>query len=155
MGRLIASGWTIPVLVSSEVAALLAALALFKRRYRLARMAAGAWVTEGGTNMLSSTVSFSPGPVASPPPNTQTTIGQAPACLTSPAPPAVPAPIANTACVIFNSRGIPIDTTGSPTGLDAIYVTDGTAVYGITIAATGFIRTWQANYQSTASWTLQ
>jgi cytochrome d ubiquinol oxidase subunit II len=45
MGRLIASGWTIPVLLGSEVAALFAAVALFKRRYRLARVAAGAWVT--------------------------------------------------------------------------------------------------------------
>jgi hypothetical protein len=34
-------------------------------------------------------------------------------------------------------------------------VTDGSAVYGITVAATGFIRTWQSNYSSTASWTLQ
>ena len=110
------------------------------------------WVTEGGANLLSSTVSFSHGPVATPPPDTQTTIGQAPACLND-ASPAVP--IANTACIIFNSRGIPVDTTGSPTGLAAIYVTDGSAVYAITIAATGFIRTWQTNYQATPTWTQQ
>jgi prepilin-type N-terminal cleavage/methylation domain-containing protein len=114
--------------------------------------ATSTWVTEGGANPLSSTVTFSYGPLLAPPPDTQTTIGQAPACLNN-ASPAVA--IANTACIIFNSRGIPIDTTGSPTGLAAIYVTDGTAVYGITVAATGFIRTWQANYQSTATWTQQ
>jgi hypothetical protein len=34
-------------------------------------------------------------------------------------------------------------------------VTDGTALYAVTIAATGFIRTWQANYVSTPTWTLQ
>ena len=66
-----------------------------------------------------------------------------------------PVDITNTACIIFNSRGIPVDNTGSPTGLDAVYVTDGTSVYGITVAATGFIRTWQTNYSSTPSWTLQ
>ena len=111
-----------------------------------------AWVTEGGATSLSSTVVFGYGPVTTPPPNTQTTIDQSPACLDNASPPAA---IANTSCIIFNSRGIPIDSTGSPTGLNAIYVNDGIAVYGITIAATGFIRTWQTNYQTTPSWTLQ
>ncbi|HYT65966.1 MAG TPA: prepilin-type N-terminal cleavage/methylation domain-containing protein [Vicinamibacterales bacterium] len=110
------------------------------------------WTTEGAATSLSSTVSFSYGPVASPPPNTQTTIDHAPNCMNTATPPVA---VANTACIIFNSRGIPVDTTGSPTGMDAIYVTDGSAVYGITIAATGFIRTWQTNYTSTPTWTLQ
>ena len=114
--------------------------------------AANTWNTEGGETSLSSTVSFGYGPITSAPPETQTTIGQALECLNT-AP--TPAPVANTACIIFNSRGIPVDTTGSPIGTDAIYVTDGTAVYGITVAATGFIRTWQSNYTSTPSWTLQ
>jgi prepilin-type N-terminal cleavage/methylation domain-containing protein len=114
------------------------------------------WTTEGGSTSLSSTVNFGYGPIASPPPNTQTTIGQAPECLTKAGSPPAWVPVANTACVIFNSRGIPVDgTTGSPTGLDAVYVTDGSAVYGITVAATGFIRTWQSHYTSTPTWTLQ
>jgi Tfp pilus assembly protein FimT len=113
---------------------------------------AAAWVTEGGATSLSSTVVFGYGPVTDPPPNTQTTIAQSPACLNTASPPTA---IANTACIIFNSRGIPIDSTGSPTGLDALYVNDGIAVYGITVAATGFIRTWQTNYQATPSWSLQ
>ena len=113
------------------------------------------WTTEGGAVSLSSTVSFGYGPVATPPPDTQTTIGQAPECINMVGSPPAAVTVANTACVIFNSRGIPIDTTGSPTGLDAIYVNDGSAVYGITVAATGFIRTWQSNYTSTPSWTLQ
>ena len=113
------------------------------------------WTTEGGAVSLSSTVSFGFGPIGTPPPSTQTTIDQAPQCTTMAGSPPVETPVANTACVIFNSRGLPIDTTGSPTGLDAIYVTDGSAVYGITIAATGFIRTWQSNATATPSWTLQ
>ena len=112
----------------------------------------GCWETEGGSTSLSSTVTFGYGPVGTPPPNTQTSIGQAPVCQDTASP---PADITNTACIIFNSRGIPVDNTGSPTGMDAVYVTDGTAVYGITVAATGFIRTWQTNYTSTPSWTLQ
>jgi prepilin-type N-terminal cleavage/methylation domain-containing protein len=106
----------------------------------------GAWCTEGGATSLSSTVSFGYGPA------TQTTIDQAAPCQNTASP---PVDVANTACIIFNSRGIPIDNTGSPTGNDAIYVTDGTAIYAVTIAATGFIRTWQANYVSTPIWTLQ
>ena len=113
------------------------------------------WGTEGGAVSLSSSVIFGYGPIATPPPDTQTTIGQAPECVNLAGSPPAPVPVANTACVIFNSRGIPIDTTGSPTGLDAIYVTDGTSVYGITVAATGFIRTWQSHYTSTPTWTLQ
>lgn len=117
--------------------------------------ATSTWTSEGGAVSLSSTVSFGYGPVPAPPPDTQTTIGQAPQCTTMAGSPPVETPVANTACIIFNSRGLPIDTTGSPTGLDAIYVTDGTAVYGITVAATGFIRTWQANSTSTATWSLK
>jgi len=113
---------------------------------------AGCWETEGGATSLSNTVSFGYGPVATPPSNTQTAIGQAPLCKNNASP---PVDVANTACIVFNSRGIPIDSTGSPYGNDAIYVTDGSAVYGITIAATGFIRTWRTNYTSTPSWTLQ
>jgi prepilin-type N-terminal cleavage/methylation domain-containing protein len=108
------------------------------------------WVTEGGASSLSSTVSYSYGPVSTPPLNTQTTIGQAPLCKSD-----TNTDVANTACVVFNSRGIPVDSTDSPYGNDAVYVTDNTSVYGITVAATGFIRTWQTRYQSTASWTLQ
>ena len=112
----------------------------------------GEWCTEGGATSLSNTVSFGYGPVSTPPPNTQTSIGQSPACQNTASP---PADIANSHCIIFNSRGIPVDNTGSPTGLDAVYVTDGTAVYAVTVAATGFIRTWQTTSASTPSWTLQ
>jgi prepilin-type N-terminal cleavage/methylation domain-containing protein len=113
------------------------------------------WTTEGGSTSLSSTVSFGYGPITTPPPNTQTSIAQAPLCQNLAGSPPAPVDVANTACVIFNSRGIPVDGTGSPTGLDAVYVTDGSAVYGITVAATGFIRTWQSHYASTPTWTLQ
>jgi len=114
---------------------------------------AGAWVADGGTTTLSSGVSFGFGPVTAAPPNTQATIGQAPACLDT----ATPAhAIGNTACVLFNSRGIPIDAaTSNPTTLDALYVTDGTAVYGTTVAATGTMRLWLARYSSIPSWTQQ
>ena len=52
-------------------------------------------------------------------------------------------------------RGLPVDRTGSPYGNDALYVTDGVGVYGITVGATGFIRLWRNNYTSIASLTIQ
>jgi prepilin-type N-terminal cleavage/methylation domain-containing protein len=112
------------------------------------------WATETGMTTLSSTVSFGYGPVSSAPLNTQATIGQAAQCMTTGA---TPTAVVNTSCIIFNSRGIPIDaiTSGSPTGSDAVYVTDNTAVYGVTIAATGFIRSWRTPYQYTPAWTQQ
>jgi prepilin-type N-terminal cleavage/methylation domain-containing protein len=114
--------------------------------------ATSSWDTEGGANQLSSTVFFGWGPVTDPPANTQTTIGHATECMNTASPPVA---VANTACIIFNSRGLPINSTGSPDGDGALYVTDSTAVYGITVAATGFVRLWRTNYTSTPSWSLQ
>jgi prepilin-type N-terminal cleavage/methylation domain-containing protein len=108
------------------------------------------WTAEGGNTRLSTGVSFSYGALASAPPNTQAAIAQAPQCRTKDG-----NDIANTACVVFNSRGIPVDATGAPTAVDAFYVTDGSAVYAVTLSATGMVRTWRANSQYGASWSLQ
>jgi prepilin-type N-terminal cleavage/methylation domain-containing protein len=109
------------------------------------------WTTEGGSVSLSSSVSFGYSPAGVPPPNTQTTIGQAAPCRTT----SPPGDVANTACIIFNSRGIPVDTIGNPVGSYALYITDATAIYGVTIAATGFTRVWRTNYSATPVWTQQ
>jgi hypothetical protein len=108
-----------------------------------------AWEVEGGVTALSSGVSFSFGPVTVPPPNTQATIGQASQCLDDMA-----MPIANTACIMFNSRGVPIDATFAPTGADALYLTDGSAVYSVTVAATGMLRLWRALPVAVPTWVL-
>ena len=36
-----------------------------------------------------------------------------------------------------------------------VYVTDGSAVYGVTVAATGFVRLWRTNSATSPTWTLQ
>lgn len=110
-----------------------------------------AWTTENSWVSLSSTTSFGYGTISSAPPNTQTTIGQATLCKDgSPL-----ADVTNSACVIFNSRGIPVTPTGTPTGSYALYINDGTFCYVVTVAATGFIRTWQSNLTSTPTWVQQ
>jgi prepilin-type N-terminal cleavage/methylation domain-containing protein len=107
------------------------------------------WTTEGGTQNLASGDVFGYGSFTSAPPNTQGTLGQAPACRDN----SNTTDIANTACIIFNSRGIPIDNTSSPTGSDALYLTDGKVVYGVTVSATGLMRYWRGDRSST-TWSL-
>jgi prepilin-type N-terminal cleavage/methylation domain-containing protein len=123
---------------------------------------AGCWVTEGTSvcsssysspstppgSPLSQGVSFGFGGLGSAPPNTQSTLAQAPLCLEDD----LSSTYANTACIVFNSRGIPVDSTGTPTANDAIYVTDGESVYGVTVSAPGLLRTWRSDAQ-TAGWT--
>jgi prepilin-type N-terminal cleavage/methylation domain-containing protein len=108
------------------------------------------WTADGGTTYLSNSTSFSYGVVGTPPPNTQGTIGQAAPCKNN-----AGADIANTACVIFNSRGVPIDSSGVSTSTHAAYLTDGASVYGVTVAATGMIRLWQTRPLATPQWALQ
>jgi Tfp pilus assembly protein FimT len=118
--------------------------------------AGAAWAAEGSTTTLSSNDTFSFGVVGAAPTGSQTTIGQASACVTG-----TGAPIANTACILFNSRGIPVDASGAPpavgapTGNDALYITDGMSVYGMTLSATGLIKLWRTNLRATPSWILQ
>jgi prepilin-type N-terminal cleavage/methylation domain-containing protein len=109
------------------------------------------WTADGGTTSLSQNVTFGFGVVGTPPAFTQGAIGQAPACKNN----AGTADIASTACVVFNSRGVPIDATGAPTAVDAVYITDGNAVYGITVSATGMIRTWRTLPKATPTWIKQ
>lgn len=114
------------------------------------------WVTEGGITALSSNDTFSFGVVGTAPPNTQAAIGQALACRDN-----AGVALGNTACILFNSRGIPVDpagappAVGAPTGNDALYITDGTAVYGMTLSATGLIRLWRTNPRVVPMWVLQ
>jgi hypothetical protein len=108
------------------------------------------WVAEGGTETLSSGVSFGFSAVGTPPPNTQAAIAQAAACRDNDG-----NAIAGTACIIFNSRGLPVDNTGAPTGIGALYLTDSVDVYGVTVSATGMIRFWRTPAHASPTWALQ
>jgi Tfp pilus assembly protein FimT len=96
------------------------------------------WVNESGTTNLSRGISFGFGSLSAAPPSTQSTIGQSGNCLDN-----AGGAISGTACIVFNSRGIPINPVdGSPTGGNALYITDGVATYGVTLSATPLIRLW-------------
>src|SRR5215831_11698746 len=90
--------------------------------YHLETYTGGQWVVDGGTTWLPQNVTFDFAPVGGPPQGTQNPFGHAPPCLDN-----MNNPVANTSCLVFNSRGIPVDDAGGPTTADAVYITDGTA----------------------------
>jgi type II secretory pathway pseudopilin PulG len=104
---------------------------------------------------LSQGVSFGTGGVAAPPVNTQIAISQGPGGFSC-------APVngkrvgqqPTTACIQFNSRGIPIDINngGVPTGNGAFYITDNTQTYGVTVGAAGLSQVWANNINGNTNW---
>ena len=89
---------------------------------------------------LSQGVTFGFAGLAAPPPATQAVLQQAPPCTigdgnggTKP----------NSACLVFNSRGIPIvGNPPTPNGNGALYITDNNTVYGVTVNLSGSIQFW-------------
>jgi hypothetical protein len=116
------------------------------------------WVTDGGISKLTGEDHFGFDTVATPPPNSQIAIALPDTCRDR-----LGAEIPNTACVVFNSRGVPIipRTTGSPNGTESplgsnvLYVGDKSAVYGTTISATGMVRLWRTYTSAVPKWALQ
>jgi prepilin-type N-terminal cleavage/methylation domain-containing protein len=108
------------------------------------------WVAEGGYGGLSAGNTFGFAGLPTPPPNTQAGIALSPKCRDDDGD-----VIDDTACVLFNSRGVPVDTAGVPTGAGGLYVTDGAAIYGVAIAASGLTRLWRAQSSATPVWVRQ
>jgi prepilin-type N-terminal cleavage/methylation domain-containing protein len=103
---------------------------------------------------LSTGVSFGFDNVGTAPTNTQATIKQAAPCGNGPAGTASNTKtIDDTACIEFNSRGIPLDKKGNPDGTGAFYVNDGQMVFGLTMGITGNSQIWAvSDASSTPSW---
>ena len=100
---------------------------------------ADAWVSEQAKVDLPFGISFGWGDLDQAPPNTQEDDVPkfAAACVDKDG-----VAIDKTACIMFNSRGIPIDKDNSPLGGNAFYLTDGTGVRAVTVTATPLIRRW-------------
>ena len=61
--------------------------------------------------------------------------------------------IQNTAQIVFNSRSLPVDSTGTPTGDDALYLTNGNGdTYAVTVYASGRVAVWRYN---SGTWSVQ
>lgn len=110
---------------------------------------AGAWVNDGAPARTSTGVSFGFGTLAVPPPNTQVNIDMSPAC--TPGTTAAD-PIANTACVTFNSRGLPVNADGLLFPAHALYLRSELGVFATTVTSTPLIRFWSSPNRN-AAWT--
>jgi prepilin-type N-terminal cleavage/methylation domain-containing protein len=99
------------------------------------------WDDDSGTTPLADGVSFGFTGITQAPPNTQAAIGQSPECTND-----AGANIANTVCITFNSRGMPVTNVlppaGAVTGNSGIYIMDSSAVYGTTVSMTPLIKSW-------------
>jgi prepilin-type N-terminal cleavage/methylation domain-containing protein len=103
----------------------------------------------GSVTSLSPGDTFGFGTLTSPP--GQASMSQAAQCLDNSS-----GAISNTACIVFNSRGIPINaSTSAPIATDAFYVTNGTVVEAVTVSATASMQTWSTPSGSPANWSSQ
>lgn len=98
------------------------------------------WAQEGGVTLLNLGDGFGPGAIDVPPPNTQAAVAQAPQCRTD-----AGVAIANTACVIFNSRGISVDEAGAPSGVRLFYLNGPTAVFAVVVSGTSQQQVWRVS----------
>lgn len=129
---------------------------------KTANSGAGCWKTDGDSvnqctastspvQSLSVGVTFGFGDATASAPNPQSPIGQAPTCTTGVAGGAAGSTLSSTACIEFNSRGLPVSASGSPTANDALYITDSSSVYGVTVIVSGLIQIWTATSETGGS----
>lgn len=98
------------------------------------------WVADGGSTLLSAGERFGFGAITVPPPNSQAAVAQAPQCLNN-----AGVAIANTACVLFNSRGTSVDDTGAPSNVRLFYVSGPTAVFAVVVSGTSQLQVWRVS----------
>ena len=63
--------------------------------------------------------------------------------------------IANTACVTFNSRGLPVDADGNLFPRHALYLIGTDGVFATTITTTPLIRFWSSPLSEEPVWTVR
>jgi prepilin-type N-terminal cleavage/methylation domain-containing protein len=109
---------------------------------------AGAWVNDDAPTRTSTGVRFGFGTLATPPPNTQVDIALSPPCTTGLT---AAGAIANTSCINFNSRGLPVDAAGVLYPRHAFYLRNEIGVFATTVTSTPLIRFWSSP-NGTATW---
>lgn len=96
------------------------------------------WVVEGGTSWIHNRHRFTPGAIATPPPDTQAAVAQPAPCLDN-----AGTALVNTACLLYNSRGIAIDPIGAPALPQVLYMSGPTDVYAIAVFGTSQLQMWR------------
>jgi prepilin-type N-terminal cleavage/methylation domain-containing protein len=103
---------------------------------------ANVWASEGTASRTTTGVTFGVGGLTTPPPDTQIVIALSPECTDGVD--ATAAILPDTACIIFNSRGLPVDRDGTLFPRHALYLTGEAGVYATTVTATPLIRSWRS-----------
>ena len=80
---------------------------------------------------------FGFGTLTTGPTTATSSIAQAPACKVGVAGASAGTSTANTACVEFNSRGYPVDSTNTIVASDAVYITNGATFSAIAVSISG------------------
>jgi Tfp pilus assembly protein FimT len=109
----------------------------------------GSPAANGPVVALSQGITYGFGSTANGPTPGSAAIAQSPNCRQGVAGTAPGSNIANTACIEFNSRGTPVDSTNTPVATGAFYITNNTVVNAVTVSATGSIQTWSTPASST------
>lgn len=112
------------------------------------RTATPGWVAEGGDLRLSAQDQFGFGTLAAPPPNTQAALAQPAPCLDDD-----DVVMTGTACVIYNSRGTPVSSSGAPVTTQVVYLRGPSGIFGVAIGATGQQQVWRSNLVAGGVWT--
>jgi prepilin-type N-terminal cleavage/methylation domain-containing protein len=95
------------------------------------------------------------GSVSTAPADTGITLTQGGACrYGGPAAYSGASTIASSSCVVFNSRGFPVDSTGS-LAARSLYITDGSMVYGVSVTSVGLMHVWSSSASGSGNWVHQ
>ena len=105
------------------------------------------WVNANEDLFLSDRSAFGFGVATVPPPSTQVNVEQPPACLDD-----LNVAIPSTACVIFNSRGVSVTSTGLVTTTRIFYLAGPSGTYAVVVGATGNLQVWHTTQPGISSW---
>lgn len=108
------------------------------------------WVADGGVRYLSTDGRFGSGIVTTPPPNSQAALAQPAVCLADDG-----TAIANTSCLFFNSRGLPVSSAGVPVTTQVLYLRGPSGVFAVVLGSTGQQQVWRSTLTSTGVWRQQ
>jgi prepilin-type N-terminal cleavage/methylation domain-containing protein len=117
---------------------------------RLTTTGTPAWISEGGAHRLSYRSQFGAGSVVVAPPNSQAVLSQPTQCLD-----AAGVSIADTACILYNSRGLPISAAGIPTVTQVLYLRGPSGVFAIVIGGSGKLEVWRTVVTAGGAWVQQ
>lgn len=100
------------------------------------KLAGGGWQKVLSED-LSTRVNFTP--ASTPAPTSASSAGGSTQCSSRTG---ICAPVQATT-ITFNTRGIPVDAAGAPKAANAVYITNGTEFFAVTVSLSGVVEVWR------------